>query len=101
MKKTLKIGLISIITVIAILMSVTVFAAKTVTIFDGKVTITDSIGNGSGDASKYTATAKGGLMSKKSNTITIVNETDKDGTIIVESDGVNLEVSFSKTNLDG
>ena len=31
----------------------------------------------------------------------MVYRTDKDGTIIVESDGVNLDVSFSKTNLDG
>ena len=50
------------------------YAAKTVTVLDGNVSITDTAGNGSVSSGTYTATAKGSLLSKKSSTITIVND---------------------------
>ncbi len=60
------------------------YAAKTVTVLDGQVSITDSTGNGSVNNGKYTATAKGSLLSKKSNTITVTNETENTVTLSFE-----------------
>ena len=52
------------------------YASKTVTVLDGKVSITDSAGNGSVSNGTYTASATGSLFSKKNNTITILNASD-------------------------
>ena len=49
------------------------YAPKTVTVLDGKVSITDSIGKGAVSGGTVTITAKGGLFSKATNNITITN----------------------------
>ena len=77
MKKWYKFSILTVILVFSLLLlSIQAFAATTVSFFDGQMTITDSIGNGSASASEYTATATGSLLSKKTNTITIKNETE-------------------------
>ena len=58
-----------------------VIAATTIDILDGKVSLTDSTGNGSGNATSYKATAKGSLIGKKSNTITVANESSASATV--------------------
>ena len=49
------------------------YASKTVTVLDGKVSITDDNGNGSVSGGTVTVKASGGLFSKKTNNITITN----------------------------
>ena len=82
MKKVFNFGIIVIISLVFVFMtSLQGFAAETNTILNDQVSITDSVGNGSGDAAKYTVTAKGSLLSKQTNTITITNETAAGGKI--------------------
>lgn len=50
-------------------------ASKTVTVLDGNVSITDSLGKGSVSSGTVTITANGSLFGKATNNITIVNET--------------------------
>ncbi|MBO5340568.1 MAG: hypothetical protein J6A62_06195, partial [Oscillospiraceae bacterium] len=54
--------------------AVTTFASKTVTVLDGKVSITDSAGNGSQSNGTVTIKASGSLFSKATNNITVTNE---------------------------
>ena len=56
-------------------------AAKTNLVLDGKVSVTDDLGNGALSGSTITITAKGSLFSKKTNTITITNETSDTATV--------------------
>ena len=58
-----------------LLMSPQAFAT-TVTLLDGRVSITDVLDTGSGSGTSYTATAKGSMISKKTNTITITTNTN-------------------------
>lgn len=51
----------------------TLLAEKTVTMFDGGLSFTDSEGTGSVSGTTYTATATGGLRTTTTNTITITN----------------------------
>lgn len=51
-------------------------ASKTVTVLDGQVSITDSEGTGNASGNMVTITAKGSMISKKTNTITVTNETE-------------------------
>ena len=51
-------------------------ASKTVTVLDGQVSITDSEGTGNASGNMVTITAKGSVISKKTNTITVTNETE-------------------------
>ncbi|MBQ7986409.1 MAG: hypothetical protein IJ304_03990, partial [Clostridia bacterium] len=82
MNKKRKFGMISIIALILVcIMSVNVFAATTNTILDGKISITDTTGTGSGSASSYAITVSANFWQTKSNTITITNESGKDGTL--------------------
>jgi len=82
MKKILNVVLlISLIASLFMVLPITANAATTVAILDGKVTITDSVGNGSGDASAYTITASGSLISKTTNNITITNASGEDGVL--------------------
>lgn len=64
-----------------LLMTLQSFAATTNYLFDGQMSITDSVGNGGGTPESYIITAKGSLLSKKTNNITIANETDVDAII--------------------
>ena len=81
MKKVFNFGIIVIISLVFVFMtSLQAFAAD-VPVLDGQVTISDSVGNGIFSDGTYTATAKGGLLSKKTNTITITNETETGGKI--------------------
>lgn len=84
MKKVFNFGIMVIISLVFIFMtSLQGYAAKTNLILDGKVSITDSVGNGSGDDNEYKATVTTTFLSTspKSNTITLTNETDKDVSI--------------------
>ncbi|MBE6727638.1 MAG: hypothetical protein E7562_03210 [Ruminococcaceae bacterium] len=56
-------------------------AAKTNTVLDGAVSITDSTGNGSNSNGTVTIKASGSLFSKATNTITIANETENRATL--------------------
>ena len=56
-------------------------AAKTNTVLDGKVSVTDSLGNGSLSGGTITIKASGSLFSKKTNNITITNETSDTATV--------------------
>ena len=53
---------------------IALYASKTVTVLDGKVSITDDNGNGSVSGGTVTITAKGSLLSKKTNNITVTND---------------------------
>ncbi len=57
------------------------FAAKVISVLDGQVTVTDSLGTGSLSNDVVTITAKGSLLSKKTNTITVSNESDSYATL--------------------
>ena len=52
------------------------YASKTVSVLDGQVTVTDTLGNGSVSGGTVTVTAKGSIFATKTNTITIANATD-------------------------
>lgn len=81
MKKGYSKWIVTIIAMVLLLMPLKSFAAKTVSFFDGQMTITDSGNNGSGTLESYVITAKGSLFSKAKNTITIANETETDAKI--------------------
>ena len=66
--------------------SVATFASKTVTVLDGKVSVTDDNGTGSVSGGTVIITAKGSLISKKTNNITVTNNS-----------GANATLSFSYT----
>ena len=53
---------------------IALYASKTVTVLDGKVSVTDNQGTGSVSGGTVTITAKGSLFSKKTNNITITND---------------------------
>ena len=59
----------------------TFFASKTNSVLNGQVSVTDSEGNGTVSNGTVTITAKGGLLSKKTNNVTIANETDNHVTL--------------------
>ena len=53
---------------------IALYASKTVTVLDGKVSVTDDQGTGSVSGGTVKITAKGSLVSKKTNNITITND---------------------------
>ena len=55
--------------------------ATTVTVLDGNVSITDSVGTGNKSGGTVTITAKGSFLSKKTNNITITNESESTATL--------------------
>lgn len=72
MKKAIRILITTIILMVFMfLISLQSFAATTVTLLDGNISITDSLEKGSASGASYTATAKGSIISKKTNNITI------------------------------
>ncbi len=75
MRKLFNLGMAVILLVVFAISLMSVSFAE-ISIYDGKVTISDSLSNGSGTAASYTATAKGSMLSKKSNTVTITNKSD-------------------------
>ncbi|MBP3634670.1 MAG: hypothetical protein J6J43_08880, partial [Oscillospiraceae bacterium] len=50
--------------------------ATTVTVLDGQISVTDSLGNGTVSGNTVTVKAAGSLFSKKTNTVTIANESE-------------------------
>ena len=78
-KKTLSV-ILAVLLIVACLPA-TIFAATTLSVLDGKVSITDSVGTGKLSGSTVTITATGGTLSKTTNSIKITNETDKTATI--------------------
>ena len=60
-------------------MSLQAFAAKTNTVLEGKVTVEDSLGNGTLSSGTVSITAAGGLtgIKRKTNTIKIYNKSEK------------------------
>lgn len=57
---------------------------KTVDVLDGKLSVTDSANSISASGNMVTATATGSLFTKKTNTITITNETENKATLELE-----------------
>ncbi len=57
------------------------YAATTLTLLDGTLTVTDSIGNGTLSGTTVTVKAVGSIVSKKTNTITIANESGNKATL--------------------
>ena len=69
-----KIFVISVLLIIFSLWCFNVHAATTLTLLDGRLTITDSVGTGGESGGAVTITATGGTFTKTENTITITNE---------------------------
>ena len=67
--------LLTLIVAMVAMMAMPAMAAKTVEVLDGQVSVTDSVGNGSVSGGTVTIQAKGSVISKKTNSITITNET--------------------------
>ncbi len=61
-----------------------IMAITTVEVLDGKVSVTDSANSNKVSGGTVTITAKGGLLSKKTNNITITNETDSTASLSFE-----------------
>ncbi len=75
-------------------------AATTVTVLDGKVTITDTATNMSESNGVVTVKAKGGLLSQTTNTITITNETANKSKLTFTYSASNYS-SFSESSASG
>ena len=58
-----------------------IFAATTNNLLDGQVTVTDSLGNGSLSGDTVTIKAAGNLFSKKTNTVTVTNNSGSKATL--------------------
>ena len=63
------------------LLPLNVFAATTVEVLDGRVSVTDTQNTVKVSEGTVTATAKGNLLSSKTNTLTITNKTDSSATL--------------------
>ena len=68
-----------------------IMAATTVNVLDGKVSVTDSANSNKVSNGTVTITVKGSLLSKKTNTITVTNETDSTASL-------SFDYSVSKAN---
>ena len=82
-KKLMQRGIIlaTVLVVISLLFLTAQAAAKTITVLDDQVSVTDSIGNGSLSDGIITIQAKGSLFSKATNNITITNKTANTATL--------------------
>lgn len=96
-KKLIKPGILLATVFVVISLLFTTVGATTVEVLDGKVSIADTANTVKNSNGTITATAKGGMLSKKSNTITITNETSDTATISFE---YKVEKSSSFT-IDG
>ena len=83
-------------------MSLQVFAARTVYVLDEQVSITDSLGNGSVSGDIVTITAAGGstTLKRRTNTVTIYNESDKKAELSFDYVASNYS-SFSESSASG
>ena len=81
MKKTNNVIILLVMMSILVLLPVQSFAATTNSLCGGNLTITDSLGNGTGNETSYKITAKGSIISKQTNNITITNESGTDAQI--------------------
>lgn len=86
--------------VLASAFALDIVAATTVTVLDGKVSITDTATSMSESGGTVTVTAKGGLLSQTTNTITITNETDSKASISFDYAASNYS-SFSQSSASG
>ncbi len=81
-------------------MQMLVSAATTVTVLDGQVSITDTATNMSESGGTVTVSAKGGLLSQTTNTITICNESESTAELTFDYSASNYS-SFSETSASG
>lgn len=78
--------------------------ATTVTVLDGTVSISDSANTVTVNGNTVTATAKGSLFSKKTNTLTIANETDSQATLSFDysaSSANSFTIAGAAANVSG
>lgn len=75
------IPLVVLLLLVASLFSLTASAATTLTLLNGDLTITDSVGTGTESSGTVTITAQGSFLSKKTNTVTLVNKTNSTATL--------------------
>ena len=66
--------LLTLVVAMVAMMAIPAMAAKTVTMLDGNVSVTDSLGNGTESDGIITITATGTTFGQKTNTVTIANE---------------------------
>ncbi len=76
------------------------FAATTVNVLDGQISITDTATNMSESGGVVTVSAKGGLISQTTNTITIRNETENTINLTFDYSASNYS-SFSESSASG
>lgn len=81
-------------------MPMQVFAGNTVSVLDGKITITDTANSTTVSDDIVTVTAKGGLISQTTNTLTIKNNGDSTATISFSFSASNYK-SFSESTASG
>ena len=77
-----------------------VFAGNTVSVSDGKISITDTASSTTASGNTVTVTAKGGLISQTTNTITITNAGDTAANISFDYSASNYS-SFSESSATG
>ncbi len=82
------------------LMPMQVFAGSTVSVSDGKISITDTASSTTASGNTVTVTAKGGLLSQTINTITITNAGDTAATVSFDYSASNYS-SFSESSATG
>ena len=103
-KKLIKPGiLLATVFVVISLLFVTAGAA-TVDVLDGQVTVADSLGNNSVSDGTVTITAKGSLFGKKTNNITITNETDSQAQLTFDysaSNANSFKIAGTAANASG
>lgn len=75
-------------------------ASKTVSVLGGRVMVTDSQGTGSVSGDTVTVNVKGGLVSGKTNSVDIYNNTDEIATLSFNYNASNYE-SFSEAKSSG
>ncbi len=91
--------LLALVMIVAI-MPLQVFAGNTVSVLDGKISITDTASNVSASGDTVTATAKGGYLSQTTNEITITNTGGSTATVSFDYSASNYK-SFSESAATG
>ena len=99
-KRLLPIFLAIILVVATIPMGIFTASATTVTVLDGKVSITDTANNMSVSGSTVTVKASGNILSQTTNTITIKNESTDTAQISFDYSASNYS-SFSESSASG
>ena len=93
-------SLMLVLTMLLPVLTISAFAATTVTPIDGCVTVTDSVGNGSLSSGTVTIQAKGGYLFQITNTITITNSSSAKARITFDYSASNYS-SFSESSASG